>query len=148
TMARYFFGEQNPIGRRFRLRDGPLKNIPVEIIGLAKDAKYEDLRKQTPRTFYLSFFQWPPGREGDSEQRMLLRTFSDPSNTAAAIERLVREIDPQIQVLDLQTMNDVVNESLVPERFIAQLGSFFSLCALLLASIGLYGVMSYTTTRR
>ncbi|MGH9937889.1 MAG: ABC transporter permease, partial [Blastocatellia bacterium] len=141
TMARYFFGEQNPLGRRFRFREGPLKDIPVEIIGLAKDAKYEDLREQTRRTFYLSYFQWPQEDSRSSEQRMLLRAFSDPSNTAAAIQRAVRELDPQIQALDLQTMNDVVDESLTRERFVAQLGGFFSLCALLLTCIGLYGVM-------
>jgi predicted permease len=148
TMAHYFFGEQNPIGQRFRFSEGPLKNIPVEIIGLAKDAKYESLREQTRRTFYLSFFQWPQEGGRASEQRMLLRTSDNPFATAAAIQRIVREIDPQIQVLDLQTMNDVVDEALTQERFIAQLGSFFSLCALMLASIGLYGVMSYTTARR
>jgi predicted permease len=148
TMAHYFFGEQNPIGQRFRFSEGPLKDIPVEIIGLAKDAKYESLREQTRRTFYLSFFQWPPEGGRASEQRMLLRTSGNPFATTAAIQRIVREIDPQIQVLDLQTMNDVVDKALTQERFIAQLGSFFSFCALMLASIGLYGVMSYTTARR
>jgi len=148
TMARYFFGEQNPIGRRFRLREGTLKDVPIEIIGLAKDAKYENLREPTRRTFYLSYFQWPQARDEVSEQRLLLRAFGDPAATAAAIQRTVRELDPQIQALSLQTMNEVVNESLTQERFVAQLGSFFSLCALLLAAIGLYGVMSYTVARR
>src|SRR6266542_956676 len=149
TMARYFFGEQNPLGRRFRFREGPLKDIPVEIIGLAKDAKYEDLREPTRRTFYLSYFQWPRERaDRATEQRMLLRASGDSSATAAAIQRSVRELDSQIQALDLQTMNDVVDEALTLERFVAQLSGFFSLCALLLAAIGLYGVMSYTSARR
>jgi len=149
TMARYFFGNQNPIGRHFRFREGLLKDIPVEIIGIAKDAKYENLREQTPRTFYLSYFQWPQERaERATEQRILLRVFGNPSATAAAIQRAVRELDPQIQALDLQTMNDVVDESLTRERFVAQLGGAISLCALLLTCIGLYGVMSYTTARR
>jgi predicted permease len=145
-MARYFFGERNPIGRRFRFRGGPLKDVPVEIIGVSKDAKYHDLREQTPRAFYLSFFQWPRGTS--SESQMLLRAFGDPSNIAAAIQRVVREMDPKIQVLNLQTMDDAVDESLSTERFVAQLGGFFSLCALLLACIGLYGVMSYSAARR
>jgi hypothetical protein len=148
TMARSFFGEQNPIGRRFRFREGTLKDVPIEIIGLAKDAKYENLREPPRRTFYLSYFQWPQEGGGSSEQRMLLRTSGDASATAAAIQRSVRELDPQTQVLNLQTMNDVVDESLIQERFVAQLGSLFSLCALLLAAIGLYGVMSYTVARR
>jgi predicted permease len=152
TMARYFFGAQNPIGRRFRFSEGGLKNIPIEVIGIAKDAKYEELREQTRRIIYLSYFQWPwegsESAEQRMEQRIMLRTLGDPSNSFAAIQRAVRELDPQIQVQDQQTMNDVVDESLTRERFIAQLGSFFGLCALSLACIGLYGVMSYTTTRR
>jgi len=148
AMARHFFGEQNPIGRRFRFRNGPFKVFPIEIIGVAKDAKYENLREQTRRIFYLSFFQWPHESRQMADQQILLRAFGDPSNTAAAIQRVVREIDSQIQVLDLRTMNDVVDESLTQERFVAQLGAAISLCALLLACIGLYGVMSYATARR
>jgi predicted permease len=148
AMARYFFGEKNPVGQRFSFREGPYKDTPIEIIGLAKDAKYEDLREPTRRIFYLSYFQWPHGGSQSVETRLLLRSIGDLSSAAAAIQRAVREIDPQLQALELQTMNDVVNEALTQERFIAQLGSFFSLAALLLACIGLYGVMSYAMARR
>ena len=61
VMARYFFDEKNPIGQRFHFREGPYKDISIEVIGLAKDAKYEDLREPTRRIFYLSYFQWPHG---------------------------------------------------------------------------------------
>jgi predicted permease len=145
TMARYFFRDQNPLGRRFRLQRGLLSDIPIEVIGVIKDAKYRSLREQTPRTFYLSFFQRP--REG-AAGAMLLRGFADPATMTAAIQRTVRELDPQTQVVNLRTMNDVVDRSLMQERFVAQLGTFFSLFALLLAAIGLYGVMAYATARR
>jgi predicted permease len=145
AMAQYFFRDQNPLGRRFRLQRGPLQGIPIEVIGVIKDAKYYNLREQTPRTYYLSFFQRP--REGEAGT-MLLRSLADPASTAAAIQLAVRELDPQVQVVNLRTMNEVVDRSLMQERFVAQLGSFFSLFALLLASIGLYGVMSYATARR
>jgi predicted permease len=148
TMARHFFGEQNPIGRRFRFSSGPLTVFPIEIIGVVKDAKYENLREQSRRIFYLSFFQWPYDIRQMADQQILLRAFGDPSNTAAAIQHAVRELDSRSQVLDLRTMNDVVDESLTLERFVAQLGGFFSLCALLLACIGLYGVISYGAARR
>jgi predicted permease len=143
TMARDSFGDQNPLGQHFRLSDGPLKGLPIEVIGVAKDTKYASLREQTPRTFYLSFFQSP----GDGGGTYMLRTL-DASSSAAAIQRTVRELDPQLKVLNLQTMNEVVDDSLLQERFVAQIGGFFSLSALLLACIGLYGVMSYATTRR
>lgn len=144
TMARHFFGEQNPLGRRFRFPDGPLQGIPIDVIGVAKDAVFASLREQTPRTFYLSFFQWPT----DGGGTYLLRALGDPSSVASAIQRVVRELDPQIQVLNLKTMDDVVDDSLLQERFVAHIGGFFSLSALLLACIGLYGVMSYAISRR
>jgi predicted permease len=145
TMARYFFGDESPLGRRFRQQRGPLKGLPIEVIGVIKDAKYYNLREHTPPTYYLSFFQRP--REGEA-RIMLLRSFADPASTTTAIQRTLRELDPQVQVVNLRTMNEVVDRSLMQERFVAQLGSFFSLFALLLASVGLYGVMSYATARR
>jgi predicted permease len=145
SMARYFFRDGAPLGRRFRNQNGPLRGIPIEVIGVIKDAKYYNLREQTPRTYYLSFFQRP--REGQAGT-MLLRSFADPASAATAIQRAVREIDPQTQAVNLRTMNDVVDRSLMQERFVAQLGGFFSLFALLLTAIGLYGVMSYATARR
>jgi len=145
TMARDFFRDGNPLGRRFRVQNGPLQGVPIEVIGVIKDAKYYSLREQTPRAYYLSFFQRP--REGQAGT-MLLRSLADPASAPAAIRDTVRQLDPQVQVVNLRTMNEVVDRSLLQERFVAQLGGFFSLFALLLASIGLYGVMSYATARR
>ncbi|HEY6400918.1 MAG TPA: FtsX-like permease family protein, partial [Blastocatellia bacterium] len=106
---------------------------------------YYNLREQTPRAYYLSFFQRP--REGQAGT-MLMRSFADPASATAAIQRAVREVDPQTQVVNLRTLNDVVDVSLMQERFVAQLGGFFSLFALLLTAIGLYGLISYATARR
>ncbi len=135
-MARYFFGQQNPIGKRFNLRR---TGQAYEIIGVVKDAKYRTLREPMPRTYYTYSVRG---------SMLQLRTDGDPADYATVIQRLVREMDPQLQVVDLRTMKEVVDDSLVQERFIAQIASTFSLFALLLASIGLYGVMSYAVTRR
>jgi predicted permease len=140
AMARYFFGNENPIGRRFTTRG----DWPIEIIGVTKDAKYMNLREQPPRTYYLYYFQLPE-RGGMTFQ---LRTSGGTVDYAATLGRLAREFSPQAQIVELRMMTDVVNESLMPERFIAQLGSAFSLFALLLTCVGLYGVMSYGVTRR
>jgi predicted permease len=142
TMARYFFGDENPIGRHFNQKD--IASQPIEIIGVVKDAKYATLRERTPRTFYLYSFQQPQ-QEGMTLQ---FRTDGKATNYVAPIGRLAREIDPKLQILDLQTMADLVDQLLVQERFIAQTAGAFSLFALLLACIGLYGVMSYAVTRR
>src|SRR5262249_23706334 len=138
-MARYFFGDENPVGKRF-ITSGQ----EIEIIGVAKGAKYTSLREPASHTFYLYYFEQPTS----SDMTLHLRTGGDPIDYAATVQRLVREIDPQLQVVGLRTMTDVVNESLMQERFIAQTASAFSLFALLLACVGLYGVMSYAVTRR
>jgi predicted permease len=140
TMARYFFGNQNPIGKRF---DGSMRR-PLEIIGVVKDAKYARMREQPPRTYYVYYLQNPESRN----MTFQLRTGGENQAYGAMIHRLVREIDPKLQVVNLRTMDDVVNDDLVQERFTAQLASAFSLFALLLACIGLYGVMSYAVARR
>jgi predicted permease len=140
TMARYFFGNENPVGKHF-LSDGQ----PVEIIGVARDSKHVYLREQPQRVFYLYYFQQPRRSQG---ARLQLRVSGEPVDYAATIERLARELDPQAPVAELRMMRDLVDASLTQERFIAQLGSAFSLFALLLACIGLYGVMSYTVARR
>src|SRR5262249_52697534 len=145
TMARQFFGDDDPIGKRIRFPGYPDKNSePFEIVGVVKDAKYLSLREKSPRITYFSFFQMP-NSFGSTFQ---LRADGDPSGLASAIRRIAQELDPMVQTLNLRTMNDVVNESLAQERIVAQLAGFFSLFAMLLACIGLYGVMSYTVTRR
>jgi putative ABC transport system permease protein len=139
-MARYYFGDENPVGKRL-ISSGPGE---IEIIGVAKGAKYTSLREPAPHTFYLYYFEQPT----TGDMTFHLRTGGAPIDYAATIQRLVREIDPQSQVIDLRTMTEVVDESLMHERFIAQTASAFSLFALLLACVGLYGVMSYAVTRR
>jgi len=140
AMARYFFGNENPIGRRFTTRG----DWPIEIIGVTKDARHGNLREQPSRTYYLYYYQQPE-RGGMTLQ---LRASGGTAGGAGTIGRLARELSPQAQVVGLQMMSDEVNESLTQERFIAQLGSAFSLFALLLTCVGIYGVMSYAMTRR
>jgi predicted permease len=141
SMARYFFGNENPIGKLFNWDDGRRQ---IEIIGVVGDAKFTNLREKPPRTFYLYYFQAPI----PFNLTIHLRTVGDPASYAATIQRVVREIDPQLQVVELQTMSEAVNETLVQERLVAQLGGAFSLFALLLACVGLYGVMAYAVVRR
>jgi predicted permease len=140
SMARFFYGNQDPIGKRF-LSEGRKQ---FEVIGVTQDSKYFDIREQPPRIYYTYYFQ-QPRRQSTTFQ---LRTDTQARDYQGAIQRLVRELDPQVQVIGMQTMADVVDESLVQERFIAQTASAFSLVALMLACIGLYGVMSNAVTRR
>jgi predicted permease len=144
TMAHYFFGNEDPVGKHFYFMSGSLKARLFQVIGVVKDAKYKSLRETSRRAFYLSYFQDP----GAGPLTFLLRTAGSPTSFGSAIERTVRELNPGLQVVGLKTMDDVVNESLAQERFVAQLAGFFSLFALVLACVGLYGIMSYAVTRR
>ena len=137
SLARRFFGTNNPLGRRFTL--GSRAQESIEIVGVVTDAKYRNLRDPAPPTFYLPFFQRP------NEWRVTfeVRTLRDPSSLVAALPPLLREIDPRLQVLGSYTMEQMVDESLLQERILAQLAGFFSVSALLLAALGLYGVLAY-----
>jgi predicted permease len=139
SMAGAFFGDENPVGKRF-IESGQ----EIEIIGVVKGAKYANLREPAPRTYYLYYLERPT----PSDMTFQLRTGGDAIDYTATIQRLVREIDPQVQVVELRTMTDEINESLTQERFIAQLSGAFSLFALLLVCVGLYGVISYSVARR
>jgi len=141
AMARYFFGAENPVGKHF-LDDGQ----PVEIIGVTRDSKHVYLREKPQRVFYLYYFQQPERWRGVAT--LQFRASGEIADYTATIERLARELDPQAPAVGLRMMRDWVDDSLTQERFLAQMGSAFSLFALLLACVGLYGVMSYTVARR
>jgi len=144
TMARHFFGAANPVGRHFRLPAKP--DIAIEIVGVAKDAKYRNLREPATRTFYVPFLQ----QSNASAQGIViaLRTAGPPADLVPAVRSALRGIDARLQPLDIRTMAEVVDASLIQERFVSQLASFFSALALLLAALGLYGVMSYGVAGR
>jgi predicted permease len=144
AMARHFFGAESPIGKRFSIESRSQQGPPIEVVGLVKDAKYRDMREGAPRTFYLAWFQQP----GDSDQTFQLRTVGATADMAAAIRRAAQELDPKLQILGLATMNERVDELLSQERLLAQLAGFFSLFALLLSCLGLYGIISRATLQR
>jgi predicted permease len=143
AFARYYFNGQDPIGRRFDR--GPDAGGEVEIVGLVKDAKATSLREQTPRTFYVPFLQDPSSWRETSFQ---IRTAGDPLELAAVIRRETRSIEPKLPLFRVRTLESQVDESLGQERLVATLASSFGVLALLLACAGLYGVLSYSVSRR
>lgn len=139
TMARYYFRNGNPIGRHVTMgRD------TMEIVGVVGDAKYVSLRETAPRTLYVPCFQeelpWGPA--------VFIRTSLTTSAITAPLREFVRALDRNVPLADISTLSQHVEQSLIRERLIAMLSSFFGLLALLLACIGLYGVMSYSVVRR
>ncbi len=143
SMARRFFGNENPIGRRFGLSNGE-----VEIIGVVKDAKYRNLREQERPMFYLSFAQ--PGSDR-GQMTLIVRTTGEQTDVAAiaaAMQREARALDPVMPMFQAETLTRQMDASLVRERLVATLSSAFGMLALVLACIGLYGLMAYDIARR
>jgi predicted permease len=144
TLARSFFSNQNPIGRRFGLGEGPIRGEELEIVGVVKDAKYNSLREETPRMVFLPLLQHNRNYAGDLE----VRTAGDPTAMADAVRRTVQEVDSDLPIIGVATLKAEVSRSLNQERLIADLSSVFGLLALVLACVGLYGLMSYGVARR
>jgi len=141
--AHDFFKNENPIGRRFR-RAGNDPNDWVEIVGVVRASKYSRVRQKLPRVVYFPFAQSPK----PTLLMVYARTEGDPRTLFSAFRREVGSLDSSLPVTDLRTMEDQVNEALSPQRMMAVLSAFFGILATVLASVGLYGVMAYTVSRR
>jgi predicted permease len=141
SAARKFFAGANSLGRRFRMGGQPAR---LEVVGIVTDSKYQSLREAMPPTIYLPAAQAPAGGEADS---FIVRTATAPSPLIPVIERTMRGVAGEVP-LRFQTLADQVAGDLVQDRLLAILAGCFGAMALLLATIGLYGVLSYLVTHR
>jgi len=142
TFARYFFGDQSPIGRHLGWRrKGELE---YEIVGVVKDARINSMRETVRRFVYVPYLQYDyvPGLV------FYARTTGAPLDRADDVRAAVREIDPGLPLDELTTMSATIDESLFVDRIVAALAAAFSLLATVLAGIGLFGVMSFAVARR
>jgi putative ABC transport system permease protein len=145
SFAKVFFGGANPIGRTFQVDVPPGESQAVyEIVGLARDTKYTDLREAFEPLVFLAATQ---EEKPSPFMQTVVRSSVPLSSVTAAVVAAVREVDASA-IVQFKTVTSQVQSSLLRERLMATLSGFFGGLAALIATIGLYGVMSYTVVRR
>jgi predicted permease len=140
TMARYYFGTANPLGKRFGWGKPVQGNYKyeTEIVGVVKDSAYRYLRDKARAIYF-------PSQTG---RLFVVRAVGPAAPLVATIRREIQAVDKNLVIGDFYTVPEMLDDYLLDERLLAKLSSFFALLALLLACIGLYGVMSYDVARR
>jgi predicted permease len=142
-MARRFFGDADPVSKHFTVDSEP--KVRLEIVGVARDTRYSaDLRAHIPLQFYVPYFgsgiRMPP--------TFYLRADQPAAAWTGGIRQVLARVDPNLKIKTLRSMTEVIDRLLLKERIIAQLVGFFSLFALLLSCLGLYGVLSFRVAQR
>jgi predicted permease len=143
TMAKYFWGTDNPIGRRFGFGRDENDNA-IEVVGVVRDAKFATMRDDVPRFVYVPYMQ----ESALDQMTFYVRSSPDVAGVPGAARQVVQRLDPNLPIFEMKSMEAQVDESLFLERLVAALSMLFGGLATVLAAVGLYGVMSYTVSRR
>jgi len=141
TFARRFFPNNSPVGRRFG--DDEKDTSALEIVGVVKDVKYYNLTEATrPMVYY-------PHAQGTGPLGNFAVRFSGaPGNVVPQVRQVIRSVNNNMPVDEVVTLSDHISRSLVQQKLVSRLALFFGLLALLVACLGLYGVLSYSVTQR
>jgi putative ABC transport system permease protein len=144
TMAKTFWPNENPVGRR--IRPGGTKEW-CTIVGVVDDVKNAGLDRPAGTELYLPYRQ--PAGQGNSDMYVVMRAQGgDPRSLVGAVREQVNEIDPSLPIADVRLMEDVLSRAQARPRFLTLLLSIFSGVALAIATVGIYGVVSYSVARR
>ncbi|HXZ18598.1 MAG TPA: ABC transporter permease, partial [Candidatus Acidoferrales bacterium] len=145
TFARTFLGDENPVGKTFQFKVETAAAEPIyEIVGMVRDTKYHDVREEFHRIAYFPIAQ---DDKPSLDSTFLIRSELLLATVRAEVREAFQQASPEIQV-SFQAMDTMVQDSLLRERLLATLSGFFGLLAGVLATIGLYGVISYMVAQR
>ena len=142
-LAKKLFNDANPIGKRFRYLEPDMRDhVGFEVVGVVRDARYDRIEEENPTTMYIPF------SEGSGRATFLVRTRIDPSAAMSAIREAVAKIDRNLPLIDMTTQEDQIRSEIGLYRLFATFSTIFGVFAILMACIGLYGIVSYSSTRR
>ena len=141
TAARKYFSDADPLGRRFG--HSVETSGELEIVGVLRDVKYNSVRDAAPPTMYVPYLQTRA-----ASAALAVRTAMDPAAVTGAVRDAVRQVDPNLPMVDISTQLEQIERRFQQEKMFAQAYTLFGLLALVLAAVGLFGVMSYSVARR
>jgi predicted permease len=144
TMARYFFGRKDPLGKKIGTDDDPKVPPDREIIGVVKDAKYVRLSEPPRRHFYAPMAQ----QERLFDMTLQVRTLDRPEKIGDLVRAQIHDLDANLPLYATTTLEIQIDDSLTEERLLTWLSTLFGLLATLLASLGLSGVVAFSVARR
>ena len=139
--AKKYFPNENPIGQRFG--SSIENNSQLEVVGVLRDAKYNSVRDPAPPTMYVPYLQ---ARAGSAV--IEVRSAGEPAAVTSGVREAVRQIDATLPMMDVSTQLEQVERRFQQEKLFAQACTLFGALAMLVAAIGLFGLMSYTVSRR
>ncbi|NOT59895.1 MAG: FtsX-like permease family protein, partial [Acidobacteria bacterium] len=143
TLARSLWPNENPLGKRLTWKEGPDTKFTAEVIGMTRDIKGRDLFARADAMLYLPLLQYYQPRTV-----LHLRAGVAPEKLTSALRQTVSALDRHLPLNDIKPLNEHLRATLTPQRLLASLITSFGLLALLLAGVGLYGLLAYTVAQR